>query len=172
MHPTENPERQLNYLQQCLSSDKRPLGLFIGAGCPMSIRESNEPLIPDIAGLTKKVRDELATDGACGASFGDMDKQLKEDGHADSSVEDMLSHIRALRVVVGKSTVRGLSAEALDVLDSKICSLIHKVVDVDLPESVTAYHQVASWADEIARAHCVEIFTSNYDLLTLATDLM
>jgi hypothetical protein len=33
-----DPSRQLNYLQQCLSSDKEPLGLFLGAGCPMAVR--------------------------------------------------------------------------------------------------------------------------------------
>jgi hypothetical protein len=166
MKATENPERQLSYLQQCLSSDKRPLGLFIGAGCPMSIRtDANEPLIPDISGLTKRVRAELTGHVTCGGPFGDLDKQLKEDGRQDATIEDMLSHIRGLRVVVGKSIVRGLSAEALDLLDSEICALIHKVVDVELPESGTPYHSVASWADEIARSHCVEVFTSNYDLL-------
>ncbi len=29
--------KQVGYLQQCLSSDKKPLGLFVGAGCPMAI---------------------------------------------------------------------------------------------------------------------------------------
>lgn len=34
----ENPSRYLGYLQQCLSSDKKPLGIFLGAGCPMAVR--------------------------------------------------------------------------------------------------------------------------------------
>ena len=44
MAMTEDPARQLNYLQQCLSSDKKPLGVFLGAGCPMAIRlKGREP---------------------------------------------------------------------------------------------------------------------------------
>jgi len=28
----EEPTKHIGYLQQCLSSDKKPLGLFLGAG--------------------------------------------------------------------------------------------------------------------------------------------
>ena len=62
MTAIENPTRHLGYLQQCLSSGKKPLGLFFGAGCPMAIRpdgDGNPPLIPDIAGITAIVREEL-----------------------------------------------------------------------------------------------------------------
>jgi len=41
-----------------LSSDKKPLGLFLGGGCPMAIRtggENGPPLITDIDGITKPV---------------------------------------------------------------------------------------------------------------------
>jgi len=58
----EDPRRQLSYLQQCLSSDKKPLGLFLGAGCPMAIRldgDEQRPLIPDVAGISRIVRDDL-----------------------------------------------------------------------------------------------------------------
>ncbi len=42
--------RQINYLQQCLSTDKKHLGFFLGAGCPMAMRvgaDGELPLIPD-----------------------------------------------------------------------------------------------------------------------------
>jgi hypothetical protein len=54
----QDPHKQVGYLQQCLSSDKRPLGLFLGGGCPMAIRtggENGPPLITDIDGITKPV---------------------------------------------------------------------------------------------------------------------
>jgi hypothetical protein len=39
------------------------IGFFIGAGCPLAVRKvedgKNLPLIPDIAGLTKAVREIL-----------------------------------------------------------------------------------------------------------------
>jgi hypothetical protein len=40
-----------------------------------------------------------------------LDKHFKEDCRNDTTVEDMLIHIRALRVVAGGSMVRDLSAD-------------------------------------------------------------
>jgi len=123
------------------------------------------PLIPDIAGLTKIVRGELAKSKECGAFLKEIEKQFQEDGRPDATVEDMLTQVRALRAVAGNAEVRGLSAAALDKLDGMICSLIHKVVDTPLPTNATPYHHAASWVDDVRRSNCVEIFTSNYDLL-------
>ena len=54
MNDYHDPTRQISYLQQSLSQDKKPLGLFLGAGCPFSVKIANdEPLIPDIDGITK-----------------------------------------------------------------------------------------------------------------------
>jgi hypothetical protein len=39
------------------------------------------------------------------------------------------------------------------------------VVRVDLPKTITPYHQLATWVGGIQRAHPIEIFTPNYDLL-------
>lgn len=53
--------RQVGYIQQTLSQDKKPIGVFIAAGCPLSVRVNErdeagkkvtDPLIPDVAGLT------------------------------------------------------------------------------------------------------------------------
>jgi len=164
----EDPRRQLSYLQQCLSSDKKPLGFFLGAGCPMAIQvdgDSDTPLIPDIAGITKIVSDALAEHEHCGPLLKKVDEHFKEDGCANATIEDMLTHVRALRVVAGKAKVRGLSAEELDKLDETICALIHKVADKKLPNLETPYHRVASWVDAVRRDNPVEIFTTNYDLL-------
>jgi len=57
-----DPISQIGNLQECFSNNKRHLGLFLGAGCPMGIREGEKPLIPDIAGLTAKVISELAAE--------------------------------------------------------------------------------------------------------------
>jgi hypothetical protein len=164
----EDPRRQLSYLQQCLSSDKKPLGLFLGAGCPMAIwmdGGNKTPLIPDIAGITKIVRDKLAGQENCGPILGKVEAHFQEDGRDNVTVEDMLSHVRALRAVAGKATVRGLSAEELDKLDETICTLIHEVADKLLPNLETPYHRIASWVDAVRRDSPVEVFTTNYDLL-------
>lgn len=164
----EDPNRQLSYLQQCLASDKKPLGLFLGAGCPMAVRrEGGEPgpLIPDIAGLTQIVRDELDKDTDCNRLLKIVDEHFKKDERPTTSVEDMLTHIRALRAVAGKDSVRGLSAKDLDKLDDTICQCIHEVADKVLPSSETPYHHTAEWVDAAQRGNPVEIFTTNYDLL-------
>lgn len=164
----EDPRRQLSYLQQCLSSDKKPLGLFLGAGCPMAIRldgSEQVPLIPDIAGITRIVRDELEKRPDCQPLLRIVEDHFEKDACANTTVEDMLTHIRALRSVAGNDTVRGLSAEHLDKLDDAICQCIHQVADKMLPNAETPYHRTASWVDAARRGNPVEIFTTNYDLL-------
>jgi hypothetical protein len=168
MDYVQDPRRQVGYLQQCLSSDKKPLGLFLGAGCPMAVRggaDGGSPLIPDIAGMTKMVRDDLAKSEDCGFAFKKVEEQFKKDGRNNTTVEDMLTHIRALRAVAGKDEVRGLSAEKLDKLDDRICQLIHEVADQTLPNARTPYHGIAAWVDAVQRDNPIEVFTTNYDLL-------
>ncbi len=166
MAPSEDPNRHLGYLQQCLAGDKKPLGVFIGAGCPMAVPTSGGagPLIPDVAGITKMVHDGIASSD-CKTILKRIEEHFDEDGRVDASVEDMLTHIRALRAVAGKAEVRGVSAASLATLDQHICDFIQKVADQSLPSATTPYHQVASWVDGIRRESPVEIFTSNYDLL-------
>jgi hypothetical protein len=163
-----DPKRQVGYLQQCLSSDKRPLGFFLGAGCPMAVRtgaEGTDPLIPDIDGLTALVRGELAKCADCGPLLKILDENFKNDERERTTVEDMLTHIRALRSVAGKGEVRGFSAKTLDTLDDKICTLIHEFADKALPNEGTPYHRIATWVDAVRRDVPVEVFTTNYDLL-------
>ena len=170
MKVIENPSRQLSYLQQCLSSDKKPLGFFLGAGCPMAIRVDVDggdtaPLIPDITGITRMVRAKLEEDSACNPLLKIVDEHFEKDERTNPTVEDMLTHIRALRAVAGKDTVRGLSADNLDKLDDTICQFIHEVADKMLPSYETPYHRAACWVDAAQRGNPVEIFTTNYDLL-------
>lgn len=163
-----DPIRQINYIRQCLSQDKKPLGIFLAAGCPMAVKvgdEKNQPLIPDIAGMTKAVREKLEKCKDCGPILKVVEDHFKKDGLDGATVEDMLSHVRALRVVAGKEKVRGLTAEELDRLDSEICKIIHELADKSLPDTATPYHRIALWADATKRENPVEVFTTNYDLL-------
>lgn len=164
----QDPHRQVGYLQQCLASDKKPLGLFLGAGCPMAIRpggDQNPPLIPDIAGMTKVVRDALGKIAEFASLLKIVDDHFKKDGRGDANVEEILSHIRALRSVAGNDEVRGLSAVNLDKLDEKVCGLILELADKSLPDSETPYHRIASWVEGVPREMAIEVFTTNYDLL-------
>jgi len=168
MSETHDPQKQVGYLQQCLSSDKKPLGLFLGAGCPVAIVSEDgkrTPLIPDIAGITKAISGSLKSDKDCAPLLAIIEDHFKTDEKKDANVEDMLSHIRALRAVAGKDKVRNLSAKDLDKLDEAICNFIHELADKNLPRAGTPYHRIASWVDNIGRDKPVEVFTTNYDLL-------
>ncbi len=166
MNVAQDPNKQVGYLQQCLSSDKKPLGLFLGAGCPMAIRlEEAKPLIPDIAGMTQFVKEELAKCEEYSPLLKIVEDHFMRDGRQGTTVEDILTHIRALRGVAGRDTVRGLSAENLDKLDEKICQLIFHLVNKALPNTETPYHRIASWVDAVRRENPIEVFTTNYDVL-------
>jgi hypothetical protein len=115
--------------------------------------------------MTRIIREELEKSTELRPVLKTVDKHFKADGRCNPTVEDLLTHIRALRTVAGNDRVRDLSSEELDQLDEEICHLIHQSVDKDLPDTETPYHQVASWVEAIERESPVEFFTTNYDLL-------
>jgi len=161
-----DPIRQVSYIQQVLCQDKKPLGFFLSAGCPFSIKNKDEsPLIPDIEGLTKVVIEQLNKKGANKKNLEIILKHFQTDGKKTVNIEDILSHIRALRQVAGKEKARDLKSEELDQLDTKICDTIVEVVKKELPGVDTPYHKLASWIAAIVRDNPIEIFTTNYDLL-------
>ena len=161
-----DPVRQINYLEQCLSNDKRPLAIFLGAGCPVAIRTADgDPLIPDIEGMTGKARTHLESSLDLAPLFKIVEDHFVTDGCLEPNIENLLSHIRGLRLVAGKDKARGLTANDLDQLDVGICAVITDLAKKDLPNTATPYHATALWTDAVGREHPVEFFTTNYDLL-------
>lgn len=166
---THCPYRQSTLLQQALAPDKMRIAFLLGAGCPVSIHisegEDSKPLIPDIRGLTNMVKEKLSKSSQHKDSFGTLMKRFKGGMPADPTIEDILSHIRALHDVVRDGNIDGLTKITLAALDAEICKITTEVVGVDLPELNTPYHQLATWIGGIHRAHPIEVFTPNYDLL-------
>lgn len=173
-----DPVRQVSFVQQALSQNRKPIGFFLGAGCPLSVRVTTSdseathslPLIPDVAGLTEVIASQLAgkecKETKSSPSPWDIIVQIaKDDGMGGSNIELLLSKIRTLRSVAGSGSVRGLKAEQLEALDRDICSVISKEVDKALPTEDTPYHDLAVWARSISRDHPIHVFTTNYDLL-------
>jgi hypothetical protein len=160
---------QLNFLRQCLLQDKIPIGLFLSAGCPLSIKikdgNDEKPLIPDIAGLTETIHEKMKGMGNPIDPYNKLYSQFAKDDKENPNIEDILSHIRSLRKVVGNDTVRDLSGIELDNLDKKICEEIVSAVTKELPDFITPYHNMSAWIKAISRKCSVEIFTTNYDLL-------
>jgi len=147
--------RQADLLRQTFASDRQAIGLFIGAGCPVSIhvKRNNKmvALIPDIAGLTKTVSELLSDSDDHKDAFGVVRDNLRDDGLNDPNIEEILNHIRALAAVAGKESVRGLTAEQLDQLDRAICEQVVESVDETLPSEQTPYAQLAMWLGSIVR---------------------
>ena len=145
-----------------ISHGRKKVGLLIGAGAPFSVNTNTNgiytPLIPNVAGLTSLIREELK--GEFKEAFEEIEKQIQ-----NSNIELVLSRICALAEVIGESKVCGLDAGGYQSLSQKICTLIHKIVNKPLPTGENPFSDTVSWINGINRNHAVEIFTTNYDLL-------
>jgi hypothetical protein len=164
------PYRQAKLLQQALASDKVRVAFLLGAGCPVSIRVSSgengsKPLIPNIQGLTEEIDTRLRASETLKANYAALKQRLEQGASKAPNVEDILSHLRALQDVVRDGAIDGLNKASLAELDKVICEITTQVVGVSLPDTLTPYHQFATWVSGISRANAVEIFTPNYDLL-------
>lgn len=172
-----DPIRQSKYLRQTLSQDKKPVGFFISAGCPLAVNmltKEEWPLIPDVAGLTKYIKDEIGketsvVDGAP-RSLADAYTQLIDEviktGKTNHNIEDILSFLRGMmQISKGAIDIRGFSEAELQNLENIVCQKIAKKLDVQLPDNKTPYHKLARWVNNIDRDAPIEIFTTNYDLL-------
>ncbi|MGF6312129.1 hypothetical protein ABIB82_006020 [Bradyrhizobium sp. i1.8.4] len=167
--PVHSPFRRTTDLLQRLSPGKMRIGFFIGAGCPLSVRVTDgngtKPLIPDIAGLTAQVKTVLDGSGELKQVAETAWSRVVARGVGTPTIEDVLSHIRALKSLCGAGAIDGFTGEQLHKLDLAICEHVRQIVSVSLPNGDTPYHVLASWIQAIDREKPVEIFTTNYDLL-------
>ena len=157
-----NPDQYMFDFKHIISHGRKKVGLLIGAGAPFSVNTNKDgtysPLIPNVAGLTSLIREELK--GEFKGVFEEIEKQIQ-----NSNIELVLSRIRALAEVIGESKVCGLDAGGYQSLSQEICMLIHKIVNKPLPVGENPFSDTISWINGISRNHSVEIFTTNYDLL-------
>jgi hypothetical protein len=160
-------------ITQVLSVEKLPLGFFIGAGCPVSVKVSaigeNEEeiqasIIPDVSGITKLVVAEFVNHVELSGAFGKVLDALREDGVAQPNIEQILGFVRTLTAAAGAGMARGLEAKDLRKIDKEVCKSIFEKVNKRLPSHETAYHALAQFIAP-RRKNPVEIFTTNYDLL-------
>lgn len=145
------------------------VGFFLGAGCPLAVDvppgSGNWPLIPDIAGLTDAIRATVGVDPVHKDSFQKVLTQIGDSPTTKKTVEQVLTRLRALLEVVDATPFDGMAKTDLVALDKAICRAIDSVMRKRLPARSTPFHQLAAWIGSITRAHPVEVFTSNYDLL-------
>jgi len=158
-----DPVRHLEYLRQSLSQDKKPIGFFISAGCPLAVEmpSGKWPLIPDVKNLTIWINEQLKGNTNYQTLLTELVKSKKD----SNNIEDILSFLRGLQSVSVGGNVRGLSEHNLNDLEKEICKKIVEKINVQLPNNKTPYHTLVRWISSIDRELPIEIFTTNYDLL-------
>jgi hypothetical protein len=164
MEITHDPVRHLRYLRQSLSQDNEAIGFFLSAGCPLSVNmpDGKWPLIPDVAALSKHINQQLSGN----IKFANLLAELIKAGKNKENIEDVLSFLRSLLSVSKGGEVRGLTEIELTELQHLICAEIVKKLNVQLPNQETPYHNLGNWIKSIDRKIAIEIFTTNYDILT------
>ena len=164
---THDQLRHLRNLRLLLSQNKSPLGFLLAAGCPRSVVDpaTGNPLLPDMAGLTKIISDAHAAD-AVGAPYKRLIEELGKAGKNTNNLEDVLTYIRSMKEVsIGGGLVRGFTEAELTALEMETCATISDAVKKDLPDGNNSYRKFARWVGSIDREVPVEVFTTNYDLL-------
>lgn len=155
-----NPDQYMASLRQIIAQGRKRLGLLVGAGGPASLQQpgSNAALIPAVAGLTQIVLDAVPKE------YGPALDAVRND-LSDKNIESILSRVRSLAGVIGKTRVHELDGEGYKKLGEAICTEIGRVVDQRLPEGPSPFSDFVTWVSGTEREHPVEIFTTNYDLL-------
>ncbi len=156
MSVTVDPLREAEELREQLSSGKRRLLLFFGAGT------SQAAGIDGIGQLTEGVRSALTP-----AQQKHYD-HIIEDSGAIGNVENVLNRLRLCRELIGESTtaqINGLVGEEACDMDRTICRAIYDRVRIDPPKGFQVHSEFAAWLNSVQRERPPEIFTTNYDLL-------
>tara|TARA_R110002110_G_scaffold405550_1_gene624805 strand:- start:74941 stop:76026 length:1086 start_codon:yes stop_codon:yes gene_type:complete len=81
------------------------------------------------------------------------------------NIETILSRVRSLAGVIGKTKVHDLDGEGYAKLSDAICEHIGTIVNQPLHDGPSPYVEFVTWISGTGREHPVEIFTTNYDLL-------
>jgi hypothetical protein len=157
-----NPDQYMYDFKHVLTHGRKRIGILLGAGAPVSInigtKDNHIPLIPDVKGLTAKVKAELKE--ADLAAFKAIESDIP-----NSNIEMVLTRVRSLSEVIGKAKVHDLDGEGYEGLAETICTIIKSIVGQRLPGGENPYSQIVSWINGINRDYAVEVFTTNYDLL-------
>jgi len=162
-------QRQIGLVREALRSEKRRLGFFLGAGCPLGIYDKEEAqsvkYIPDVAGLTSEIKIRLAGEKALLECWEKLAHTCESDKCTIPNVEHILTQLRTICALKGLAIVDGMTVENLQKLDKKTCELIVELVNKPLPEYTNAYQRFALWVRQLERTYPLEVFTPNYDLL-------
>ena len=167
MVAVHNPDSYMFDFRQIIALGRKRIGLLIGAGASADLRVNRETgaldaegnsLIPTVEVLTGNVLSGLSERyrPAISAIVERFDRP---------NIEDILSMSRRLADVLGQNMADGLSGPGYQEMSEAICQSIDDVVNVSLPYEPNAFTELIGWIGGVDRAHAIEIFTTNYDLL-------
>ena len=129
---------------------------------------ATEPLIPDVAGLTRICKTDAET---LGEKFVEAWAAIEEQCKAarqNPNIENILSRLRMMIGAIGVcDTLAGLKEIELVKLEAAVRRKIAEIVNPDstrIPDGLP-HRKFAQWLAKTARKHPVEIFTVNYDIL-------
>ena len=106
-------------LRTIIAQGRKRIGLLVGAGAPagMARADGSRPLIPAVAGLTDQVLAAIAP------TYDVQIKGLKSDLDRHD-IETLLSRIRSLGGVIGKTKVHDLDGDGYKKMAEAICAEI------------------------------------------------
>jgi len=154
--PIYDPLRTAQELRDQMASARRRTGLLLGAGSSMAAT------LPGLDQLTGKVRSKLT-----GSAKDDFERIVSKVG-GSPNIEIVLDRVRLIRellVADPGGDYEGLTGAAAKALDVAICQGIYREVRTIPISDMGAHHSLASWIRHVRREECVEVFTTNYDLL-------
>lgn len=123
------------------------------------VSKGGRSLMPGVEALTTQAIEALTGQQKAAA------EAIRAELGATANIESILTRIRLLQQALGPAQVHGLDSEGYKALGAEVCKKIGEVVGVPLPKERNAYTELVSWVSGTLRAHAVEIFTTNYDLL-------
>ncbi len=155
-----NPDQYMAALRTIIAQGRKRVGILVGAGAPAGMQKDDGtwPLIPAVAGLTSQIMTAIEP------TYKTQIEGLKKDSKKQD-IEALLSRIRSLSTVIGTTKIHDLDGDGYKAMAEAICGEIGKIVNVRLPAKTSPYGELVSWITGASRAHPVEIFTTNYDLL-------
>jgi hypothetical protein len=153
-----NPIQVAHELREHLSSDKRRLGFFMGAGTSMAAG------LPGIIKLTSIVESTIDKD------LVSIFKAIQAEVAGSGNIELILNRIRLIRELLSDSeslTHNTAKGSEIKKLDSEVCKAIHQAVSNSSAKSHAAHDAFAGWVHSTydRRDTPIELFTTNYDLM-------
>jgi hypothetical protein len=186
---THDPRKVLEALRNHLTQPEANVAFLLGAGTSCAVRipvalevegaqtqedgSNTRSLIPNVADLTKicvKEIRKLDPEGEIprfGTAYDAIELEIRPNSRP-ANIEDILSCVRRKMQGIGAGdTLSGLTATDLAQLEKTIRETIAAQVNPDpssFPEKLP-HEDFVRWIARMPRAHPVEIFTTNYDVL-------